>query len=296
MFPEAVRAVKELQPSAFLFENVRGLLRPQFANYVQYICLQLAYPDFPVSSNVDWTTNFQRLTRHDTSSGSKEGLHYKVHLHRANAADFGVPQHRHRVFFIGFRADLDVGWYFPTPTHTGEQLAYDQIISGDYWKRHGIANPNQRSKRNPTSPAHLAADLLPLDLPWRTVRDAFVGLADPREGHSFSNHQYQPGARAYPGHTGSPLDQPSKALKAGDHGVPGGENMLRHRNGRVRYFTVRESARIQTFPDDYIFSGSWTESMRQLGNAVPVKLAFTVANSIANKIRPHVGRTSIQSS
>jgi len=62
--------------------------------------------------------------------------------------------------------------------------------------------------------------------------------------------------------------------------------MLRYSNGKVRYFTVRESARIQTFPDDYVFPGSWTESMRQLGNAIPVRLAQTVASSIAAKITP----------
>ena len=56
--------------------------------------------------------------------------------------------------------------------------------------------------------------------------------------------------------------------------------MLDYGNGKVRYFSVRESARIQTFPDDYVFSGSWTESMRQLGNAVPVRLAQAVASSI----------------
>ncbi len=50
---------------------------------------------------------------------------------------------------------------------------------------------------------------------------------------------------------------PSKTLKAGVHGVPGGVNMLRHRNGAVRYFTVRELARLQTFPDTWSFSGNW---------------------------------------
>jgi DNA (cytosine-5)-methyltransferase 1 len=76
------------------------------------------------------------------------------------------------------------------------------------------------------------------------------------------------------------LDEPAKTLKAGDHGVPGGENMLAYSNGRVRYFTVRESARLQSFPDDYVFGGSWTESMRQLGNAVPVGLGQAVASDI----------------
>jgi DNA (cytosine-5)-methyltransferase 1 len=126
--------------------------------------------------------------------------------------------------------------------------------------------------------------------PWKTVRDAIDDLPDPRKKGkttSIANHIFQPGARSYPGHTGSPLDEPAKALKAGDHGVPGGENMLRHPNGRIRYFTVRESARLQTFPDDYLFHGSWTESMRQLGNAVPVQLGKIVAESIAKKISSH---------
>ena len=82
------------------------------------------------------------------------------------------------------------------------------------------------------------------------------------------------------------MDEPAKTLKAGDHGVPGGENMLAHPDGRVRYFTVRESARLQSFPDEYVFRGSWTESMRQLGNAVPVKLGQAVAANIGRLLHP----------
>lgn len=57
-----------------------------------------------------------------------------------------------------------------------------------------------------------------------------------------------------PGHTGSVLDEPSKTIKAGAHGVPGGENTVVLDDGSVRYYTVRESARIQTFPLMTIFS------------------------------------------
>jgi DNA (cytosine-5)-methyltransferase 1 len=80
------------------------------------------------------------------------------------------------------------------------------------------------------------------------------------------------------------MDLPAKTLKAGDHGVPGGENMMVRDDGTVRYFSVRESARLQTFPDGYMFHGSWTETMRQLGNAVPVTLGRRVAASVAERL------------
>jgi DNA (cytosine-5)-methyltransferase 1 len=130
---------------------------------------------------------------------------------------------------------------------------------------------------------------------WRTVRDAISGLPDPRNetAHSMANHEYRSGARPYAGHSGSVLDEPSKTIKAGAHGVPGGENMLVLDNGDLRYYTVRESARIQTFPDDYLFHGSWTESMRQIGNAVPVRLARIVGDSIVKQFE-RIGANNVQ--
>jgi DNA (cytosine-5)-methyltransferase 1 len=285
MFPEAVRAVRELEPNAFMFENVRGLLRPAFANYVEFIRLQLTYPGFPISGNINWETNLHRLQRHHSRKVGHSGeLSYKVSLHLADAADYGVPQRRHRVFFIGFRSDLDIGWSFPPVTHTQDDLIRAKYVTGAYIAEHGLEPLMPDAKLLKKIDKLRSGELLATAERWQTVRDALVGLPDPRKTMSLENHRYQPGARSYPGHTGSPLDEPSKALKAGDHGVPGGENMLRYPNGRVRYFSVRESARIQTFPDNYIFPGSWTESMRQLGNAVPVKLAEAIATSIAAKI------------
>lgn len=124
-------------------------------------------------------------------------------------------------------------------------------------------------------------------LPWNTVRTALHGLPEPktRDSARFDNHRLQAGARSYPGHTGSAIDMPSKTLKAGDHGVPGGENMILFPDGTVRYYSVREAARIQTFPDDWRFKGAWSEAMRQLGNAVPVDLAQAVAESVAEELQ-----------
>lgn len=296
MFPHAVRAIRELQPAAFLFENVRGLLRPAFSDYVEYIRLQLIYPDFPVSDNVDWTTNLQRLQRLHTSKPGRGTLRYRVSVNCVDAADYGVPQRRHRVFFVGLRSDLDAGWSFPRATHSNESLLRAKFVTGTYWNKHQLPPPNPPAAMQARLQTLASGQLFEWDERWQTVRDALMGLPDPRnQDNQEPNHRWQAGARIYPGHTGSPLDEPAKALKAGDHGVPGGENMLRHPNGQVRYFTVREAARLQTFPDSFVFPGSWTENMRQLGNAVPVLLARKVAESIAAKILPYQAENTARS-
>jgi DNA (cytosine-5)-methyltransferase 1 len=279
MFPEAVRAVRLLRPKAFIFENVKGLLRQSFASYFEYIHLQLSHPELERRSSEAWEQHRSRLERHHTSNRAAS---YNVVYQLLNAANHGVPQRRERVFLVGFRSDLGVAWNFPETTHSEEALLRDQWITGDYWERHCVARRNR-----PTIPDKLAHRIAQLRddgmLAWGTVRDAIAGLPDPekRPRNGVANHVFNPGARSYPGHTGSPLDEPAKTLKAGDHGVPGGENMLLRLDGSVRYFTAREAARLQTFPDNYVFRGSWTETMRQLGNAVPVRLAEVVAKSVA---------------
>lgn len=285
MFPEAVRAVRELRPDCFVFENVKGILRQGFATYVSYIVLQLTYPLIARKEDEDWPAHLARLEKHHTSSAGNE-LSYRVVFRLLNAAEYGVPQNRHRVFFVGFRSDIGKEWSFPHPTHSHDRLLWDQWVSGAYWDEHEVPKTSRprHSGRYARRIERLAADY-PLHPPASercvTVRDALRNLPDPRDKtHTIPNHEYRPGARPYPGHTGSPLDEPAKALKAGDHGVPGGENMMALHDGTCRYFTVRESARLQTFPDNYIFNGTWTEAMRQIGNAVPVKLASVVGESI----------------
>jgi len=287
MFPEAVRAVRELHPRAFMVENVKGLTRVAFASYLEYIRLQLTYPEITTRHDEAWTDHHARLERHHTH-GKPSGLHYRLVMRLLNAADYGVPQKRERVFLVGFRSDLDVEWTFPQPTHSEDALLWAQWRSGEYWARHGIPKRRRPAAQRANARAK-QIDEPPTSLPWATVRDALSGLPDPekepRASDQFPNHRFQPGARSYAGHTGSPIDEPAKTLKAGDHGVPGGENMLRRSDDSIRYFSVRESARLQTFPDDFLFHGSWTETMRQLGNAVPVRLAEIVASSIRDQLR-----------
>lgn len=79
-------------------------------------------------------------------------------------------------------------------------------------------------------------------------------------------------------------------MKAGVHGVPGGESVLRKDDGSIRYLTVREVARIMTFPDNWWLAGLRGEQMRQLGNGVPVDLGAVVARSVADALRPALQR------
>ncbi|UIJ72215.1 DNA cytosine methyltransferase [Aurantimonas sp. HBX-1] len=289
MFPEAIRAVRQARPKAFVFENVKGLTRASFRNYFEYIRLQLEHPLVTAKPDEIWVDHLSRLERHHTGGVSGD-LRYNVVTRVLNAANYGVPQRRERVVFVGFRDDIDVNWAFPEETHSLDALIWDQT-QGSYWDRHRVARQHRTLSPRAIARANQISTK-PDSLPWRTVRDAICDLPPPDSPEAMAagllNHRFQAGARSYKGHTGSPFDEPAKTLKAGVHGVPGGENMLACPDGSVRYFSVRETARLQTFPDNFLFHGSWTETMRQLGNAVPVLLARAVGEDVAKRLKETV--------
>lgn len=276
MWPEAIRAVRETKPEAFLFENVRGLARPVFRDYLHNIVNQLTGG---VARDKRGVT-FDLFSDQHPIVPNPRAI-YDVIVLQVNAADYGAAQKRHRVIVAGVRRDLGIKFRSPMATHSRESLLWEQWVTGEYWKRHGLRQPPESSIPKAERIIVEKLKLLgskPKTKPWRTVRDALVGLGEP---NGDANHVFQDGARVYPGHTGSILDQPAKALKAGDHGVPGGENMMVREDGSVRYFTVREAARLQGLPDTYLFPRSWTESMRQLGNAVPTQLSESMGRWIS---------------
>ncbi|MFN4310073.1 MAG: DNA cytosine methyltransferase [Ferrovibrio sp.] len=286
MWPEAIRAVRETRPKAFIFENVRGLLRPAFEDYLEYITLQLTYPHIQKKTGERWKSHLVRLKAH---SISKQGNNraYRVLVRGINAADYGAAQKRHRAIVIGVAAEFGDEWEFPAATHSIEALAWAKHVDQGYWARHGV-----RRIATPSSMAELQAfgrvknlEEPPKEKPWVTVRDVIGDLPDPKKNPDIQGHWQHPGARAYANHTGSCMDEPAKALKAGDHGVPGGENMVVNRNGNVRYFTIREMARLQGMPDDYVVSGSWKAATRQLGNAVPTEVGKSIAKRILKIIK-----------
>jgi DNA (cytosine-5)-methyltransferase 1 len=292
LFPEYIRVLSKTKPKAFLIENVKGITSNRFKDYVEYVHLQLEHIDGCPQSDGDWQKQLPRLRKLNSKSPKKS---YNVVSSLLNAVDFGVPQSRERFFIVGVRSDLNFEFQFPLATHSADALLYEKYISGAYFQKHGL------KKRSPPKELDRRLKALalakPTLLPYATVRDALMGLPTPKDGKEhphFQNHIGIPGARSYPGHTGSHIDLPAKTLKAGVHGCPGGENMVLNEDGTVRYFSVREAARMQTFPDSYFFFGSRTEAMRQIGNAVPVRLASILLSKLKADLTTRPRKTNVE--
>jgi DNA (cytosine-5)-methyltransferase 1 len=291
MFPAALDVVRKFQPKAVLFENVPGLLRPSFRPYFEYVVAQLREPTLTIGKSEDWRAHAERLAR---PRRGKRSLSYRIETpNLLNSADFGIPQSRRRVFMVAIREDLGLDWSWDDfePTHSEGSLVYDKWVEPVYWEEHGLPEP----ARPPEVTDKVIQDLKVAGRPkterWLTVRDMLrtpTPLPEPVDGQpspGVLNHIGIPGARSYPGHTGSYIDLPAKTIKAGVHGVCGGEAMIRFEDDSLRYLTVRESARVQGFPDDYEFAGARSTAMRHIGNAVSVG----VARKIGTRLRDILG-------
>jgi len=278
LFPEVFRAQRELSPRAVLVENVWGLARPDFRPYLEYILLQLALPHLTRRASESWRSHKRRLLRRLTSRSASRQPTYDVRVATLECANYGVPQRRNRLFVIALRADLSACWRWPRQSRSENNLLYAKYESGSYWREHGLRfRRGSGHEREPQLPMNGVGR-------WLTVRDALRGLAEPAARAPADtvhpNHLALPKPRSYRGHIGSPIDEPAKTLKAGVHGVPGGENMLLFEDGSLRYFSVHEAALLQTFPVSYVFEGSRTAAMRQIGNAAPASVVSLVGRAI----------------
>ncbi|MGA5880697.1 DNA cytosine methyltransferase [Streptomyces cellulosae] len=321
MFPAMFKAVREMRPKAVICENVRGLLRPSFAEYFQYIQNELRLPFEKRVDEIKWQDHNAHLTRilDQLSDEDSDPDHYKVVMVRVNAANYGVPQVRNRVVLVAFRADLGVDVEAFEKYVKTERFSADALFrsmrdeDGPYWKRHSDVEDHVRERVRKHLPKVIKEDDCQ---PWRTLRDAIQGYGTDvklpalpsvdldrlHEKFDFGReidvvgHIGWPGARIYKGHTPNELDRPAKTVKAGVHGVPGGESVMlldkRVRDSSSpdgwaylhRYMTVRETARVMTFPDEWHGSGPRGEQMRQLGNAVPVILGEFFAKAVADAL------------
>lgn len=280
-FPATLKAVRELWPAAVLLENVPGLGRDSFRPYLDYLVRELESPEVAPRIGELWTDHDARLKRHRASPRFRPA--YNVAWWLVNSADYGVAQSRARLIFVSTRQDLPK--FEPPPATHSRAALIEAQSKGLYWEEHGLRHRNRRGQW-PRRAHAKSADETPGLFPWRTVRDALAGLSPPQEEETADcNHWLIQGARIYDRHSGSELDWPAKTIKAGVHGVGGGENILVFADGHYRYFTLREMARLQCFPDDYLFKGPRSRIIGQIGNAVPVELARVFGERLGPTLR-----------
>jgi DNA (cytosine-5)-methyltransferase 1 len=298
LWPAFIDVTRRVRPLAALGENVRGLTRESFRPYLDYICDHLSAPYLTIRDEESWSEHHARIRRALAADDLPDDERYVVDRRVILAADYGVPQLRYRLFIVAFRADLGVAvdpdapygsrWEWPERTHDRDVLLAAQL-DGGYWEEHGIEPREVKvpsSRRSALGRARERAEAGEV-VRWRTLRDALAGLPEPIDGEEHpdvANHVGIPGARLYKGHSGNVLDAPAKTVKAGVHGVPGGEHIVIRDDGSYRYLTVRECARLQTFPDWWRFEGPRSEASRQIGNAVPVRLATIMGTRIADTL------------
>ena len=210
LYLQLLRVVQDKRPKFFLAENVKGILH--FAGGKIYGQILSDMRD----------------------------LGYRVQSRLFNVADYGVPQKRERVLFVGVRNDVDFDFHFPVPTH---------------------------DKNGKSGLPH-----------WVGVGKALEGLPDPDAPNELPNHiysRYKLNFNGYIGHR--PIDpaQPAPTVTArGDD--KGGVVILPH-PGNQRRMTGREIATVQSFPLDFVFKGPLSSVYRQIGNAVPPLFAEAVA-------------------
>lgn len=213
LYRQFVRVVRDLRPSMFVAENVKGILSlgggRVFAKIVQ---------DFAE-------------------------LGYRVDFALLNAADYGVPQRRERVFIVGSQSRP---WVPPGPTHARHVTAHESSLQ-----------------------------------PWVSIAAALKDIPDPDAVHSLEHHEYTKYKLTFNGYLGHRFVDPSMpAPTITARGDDRGGVVIHHHPSNRRRLTARETAVLQTFPLDYRFFGTKTSVYRQVANAVPPLLAKVVASSL----------------
>lgn len=240
MVPEFVRIVSEVRPAAFIMENVKGLAMMKFKNYL------------------------------DKAIADMKALGYTVSHTVLNAADYGVPQFRERLFIVGLR---EGEFKFPDPTH-GPGREHPWVTVSDAINDAPVDAPNMAKVvycKNPILRKSPNAGMLvngkgrPLNLnmPSLTIPDSAGG----NRTHIIDRDHVL-------------LNYHASLMKGGKprRGIVAG----------CRRLTLRECARIQGFPNSFDFIGPKSKQFSQVGNAVPPLLAEAVCRSVRMQVEEQV--------
>lgn len=203
-----------------------------------YKTILIKQPKFFIAENVKGILSLGKGEAIKQIVADFEETGYITSVNLVNMANYGVPQGRQRVLIIGQRKDIDdtMIFRFPEPTH---------------------------SKDGKNLPR------------WISIKEAIDHFPDPDKENEVVNHvysAYKVEYRNFTGHRKTDPDKPSPTILARGNGK-GGVCAIPHYNGKRR-LSIRESASVQTFPEDFHFVGTMNACYRQIGNAVPVHFAY----------------------
>jgi DNA (cytosine-5)-methyltransferase 1 len=269
LLEQFARLVEEIRPRSFVIENVPGLLSPTFARALDRLTERLIYAGYAMAGDAGWI--------------------------ELDAADFGVPQHRKRVFVIGVRD----GCMLPKPPKRVRRLttvaeALDDLPNADEFAELAVDDCVELSREQLLEVAANASKYAV------RMRKAADGYARPRSWNrscltsaARTLHSRAVEKRFADTPTGSEetvsrnprlrADGLSTTLRAGtgrDHGSFSAARPIHHQFARV--VTVREAARLHSFPDWFRFHVTKWHGFRQVGNAVPPLLARAVAERLVD--------------
>lgn len=246
LYKECLRIIAQKMPKVIVFENVKGLLSTKYID----------------------GRNLADVIVEDLSSTN--GIGYNVVYQLVNASDYGVPQNRQRVFFVGVRKDLGKTFSFP-PKQGKENLALKTVLD--------VPEDAENHVDWPFSPQALdMINYIPeggswKDVPYEQLAPRFKRIRDNMQKYHSPNF-YRRFSRSEICGTITASAQP--------------ENCGIIHPTENRRFTVREVARIQTFPDDFKFitdtPKNITAMYKVIGNAVPVTLAYNIAKAIMDQV------------
>lgn len=257
-----LRFVEVLKPKVFLMENVRGLLsgalrhRP-IAERPEKGGPPLLEEERPGSAIAAWASDLEKI-----DNGS-----YRVDVYEVNAVNYGAPQLRERVLFIGNRLGRLID--FPEPTHGPDEGLAPHRTLGDALDGWHEPDPVLMDF-SPRKKKYLS--MVPPGGNWRTLPEE---IAKESMGRAY----FAKGGRSGWWRRLS-WDLPSPTITT----LPNHSSTSLCHPEETRVLSVGECARVQEFPDGWVFAGNPAEQMRQVGNAVPARLGKVAGEVMANHL------------
>lgn len=249
-----IELVEEVKPKAFLLENVKGLLSAPLKHR-------------PLNERGE---NFPPLEYEEKKGSALEYLlnqvkDYNVKYKVINSAEYGVPQKRERVIFIGIRKDLNKEYKFPTKTHggnTGNKFnTVENVINKLKDVNHTYVNYSKERLNYMRLIPHGGGN-------WRDLDESIVEKA---MGGAFKSGGGKTGYfRRVKANEPSPTLLTSPIQKSTNLGHPYEDRPL----------SIEEYIAIQGFPEGYRINGTINDQYTQIGNAVPVELAKIIASQL----------------